>query len=405
MRRNYMISFAFISLFAVGCSSSDPEESGDVLLEPPPGGAGVQFRMVTELESGAEVEHCRFFRAPPEGLNVNRDEVRFSKGSHHVLLYSTPYTEIPTADELGNPVDTSGVFDCSEGVTFNWQVSNLIAGSQNSTGESLIEFPDDVALKVPGNAVLLLNAHYLNTQNEKIEPEVAVNVHTIPDEQVKHEGGVLFWYNAFIKIDPSSSSTAKMSCPLPDDVTIGNAQSHMHRRGVGYEAVQIAPDGARTSIYANDRWENVPVTRYDGGLSIGAGSRIEYQCDYQNGEARTVWQGPRSSDEMCMFIASYWPARPEVSNCAPDPNAVQKTQNLNAEWIGSGTATCAETLLCVQQMPSGLGFRETIQELTNCVLAARPESSKAVSAGVRCLLTHDDPVQDCQAEIQACLNE
>jgi hypothetical protein len=216
---------------------------------------------------------------------------------------------------------------------------------------------------------------------------------------------VLFWYNAFIKIDPNAAGSAKMSCPLPHDITIGNAQSHMHRRGVGYQAVHVAATGERTGIYENDRWEGVPVTRYEGGLSIGAGSRVEYHCDYQNDETRTVWQGPRSSDEMCMFIGSYWPAKPEVSNCSPDPAAVQETQNLNAQWVGSGTATCAQTLGCVQQMPQNLGFEETIRELTNCVLASRPESSKTVSDGVRCLLTSQDPVQDCQAEIQACLSD
>jgi hypothetical protein len=297
------------------------------------------------------------------------------------------------------------VFDCSDGVTFNWQVTNLIAGSQNTTGESVIDFPTDVAMKVPGNAVLLLNAHYVNTQPEPIQPEVAINVHTIPEDQVKQEGGVLFWYNAFIRIDPNAAGTAKMSCPVPHDITIGNAQSHMHRRGIGYEAVHLLPDGARTSIYENDRWEGVPVEKYDGGLAVAAGSRIEYHCGYQNDETRTVWQGPRSSDEMCMFIGSYWPATPEVSNCSPDPAAVQQTQNLNAEWVGNGTASCAETLGCVQAMPQGLEFRETIKELTNCVLAARPESSQTVSKGISCLLTHADPAQDCQAEIQACLTE
>jgi hypothetical protein len=377
----------------------------DPLIEPPPEGQGVQYSMVTEIPPGTEAEHCQFFRAPAEGLNVNRDEIKFTSGSHHVLLYVTPYTEIPTEDEAGNAIDTTKPFDCSEGVTFNWKVSNLVAGSQNATGESVVDFPENVAMKVPGNAVLLLNVHYVNASSEPLEPEVAVNVWTIPDSQVEHEGGLLFWYNPFIRVEPNGTGLSKMSCPIPNDITIRNAQSHMHRRGNDYEAVTIAPDQTRESIYENTLWEGVPVKRWEDGLAVAGGSRIEYHCGYKNPEARTVYQGPRSSDEMCMFISSYWPASPEVSNCATDPDDIFQTQNMAAQWVGNGTKTCGETLQCVQGISFNGDFYEFIRGLTDCVLASRPESSKAVSEGVSCLLTKADPLTECQAEIQACLNE
>ncbi len=392
---------------AVGCSDDESEtkpEPTDELLAPPPEGQGVQFKMTTSIAAGSEVEHCQFVRAPAEGLNVNRDEIKFTQGSHHVLLYLTPYTDIPVANEQGTPVDTTKVFDCSEGVIFDWKVSNLIAGSQNATGESVVNFPSDVAMKVPPNAVLLMNVHYVNAQPEAIEPEVRINVYSIPDEQVKTEGGILFWFNPLIRVDPMGTGLAKMSCPVPHDITLGNAQSHMHRRGVDYEAVRIAPDSSRELIYENTAWEGVPVKEWEPGYTVAGGSRIEYFCGYQNTEARTVYQGPKSSDEMCMFISSYWPAKPEVSNCAVDPNDVQNTQNLNADWVGQGTANCTETLVCIQQI-EGEGFFGFLHGLTDCVLASRPESSEVVSDGVRCLMTKADPMTECQAEIEACLNE
>jgi hypothetical protein len=258
---------------------------------------------------------------------------------------------------------------------------------------------------MPGNAVLLLNAHYVNANAAPVEPDVRINVWTIPDEAVQAEGGILFWYNPFIRVEPMGTGLAEMSCPIPHDITISNTQSHMHRRGVGYAASIIDDAGSPAEvIYENTAWEGVPVKRFEGGLHVPAGKRIEYFCAYENPETRTVWQGPRSSDEMCMYIASYWPARPEVSNCAADPNDVQRTQNLNARWTGQGTATCAQSLVCVQQIEA-TDFDGFIQGLTSCVLGARPESSEAVSAGVRCLLTKANPEADCQPEIQACLNE
>ena len=290
----------------------DDSESGpppeDVLLEPPPAGQGVQLRMVTKIEPGAEVEHCQFFRAPAEGLNVNRDEIRFTEGSHHVLLYLTEYTEIPTKNRAGEEVDTSGVFDCSEGPTGSWDVRNLLGGSQNSSGDPTLHFPPDVAMKVEPNAVLLMNAHYINPQPEPLEPEVRINLFSIPDDQVKTQGGILFFYNAFIRVDPMGEGLATMSCPLPNDITIGNAQSHMHRRGVGYTATLLAPDASPETIYENDAWEGVPVKTWDDGLAVPGGSRIQYACDYQNAEDRQVYQGPRSTDEMCMVFAAAFPS-------------------------------------------------------------------------------------------------
>ncbi len=402
------ISLVF-SVFALGLSacgeeSTSPIDEGEPLLAPPAEGAGIQLSMVTTLEPGTEVEHCKFVKAPPEGLNINRDEVRYSGGSHHVLLYKTQYEEIPTVDEQGDEVDTSGVFDCSEGVNFRWAISSIIAGSQNATGESVVKFPEDVAIRVPGNAVLLLNAHFINAGAEAVEPEVAVNLHTIPDEAVKHEGGMLFWYNPFIKVDAKGKGLATMSCPIPDDINLENAQSHMHRRGMNYAAALIDEEGDREVIYENTAWEGVPVETWNPGRAINQGSRIEFFCEYENPEDRVVWQGGKTTDEMCMFIGSYWPATDAISLCSNDEDNALNGQSMAGEWIGQGSGTCGEALGCLQAIPQNSTFDGFIQGLTECINATAPEESVYVSQGVTCLLTHEDPVNDCMPEIQACLN-
>jgi hypothetical protein len=396
--------FVLALVAACGAEESESTPTDDGILAPPAAGQGVQFKMLTTIEPGTEVEHCQFVKAPPEGMNVNRDQVKFTSGSHHVLLYQTPYTEIPTESQRGGKIDTSGVFDCSNGATFDWQVTTIVAGSQNISGASGVEFPPDVAMKVPGNAVLLINAHYINTSAEPIEPEVAINVYTIPDSQVKIEGGLLFWYNPFIRVDANGGGLAKMSCPIPEDIMLGTMQSHMHRRGVDYAATVLKDGVAGETLYENQDWEGVPVTQWKEGHKIEGGSRIEYFCGYKNAEARDVYQGPRTTDEMCMLIGSYWPARPEVSLCALDPKNLPGTQDLAAEWTGNGTATCGETLSCIQNASQDT-FDAFFQDLTDCVDESRPASKKTVSDGVRCLLTREDPEKECAPEITACLTE
>jgi len=389
---------------AVGCGSADDDSVAPPadLLTPPPAGRGIQLRMVSAIDAGKEVEQCQFFRAPPEGLNLNHDEIRFTAGSHHVLLYLTPYEDIPKADELGGAVDPARPFDCSDGALARSKVTSLIAGSQNGNGDSIVDFPGDVAMKIPPNAVLLMNVHYVNARNEQLYPEVRLNVYTIPDAEMKTEGGLFFWYDPFIHVDAHGAGRATMSCPVPTGVTLGNAQSHMHRRGVDYAATLIDPSGGREVIYENTHWEGVPVEHWPAGLPVAAGGRIEYFCGYQNSEDRVVWQGPRTTDEMCMFIASYWPARADVSLCASDPESPLTTQDLAAEWPGNGAKSCADTLACVQGLPQDDEF---MHGLTRCVLDARPESSTRVSDAIRCLSTSMAPDTECQSEMQACMAE
>jgi len=390
-RRSIRFVLAATFVIALPSCSSDPPAPEPSLLDPPKAGEGVQFTMTTTIAASTEAEHCKFVRAPSDGdLWVRRDEVRFTKGSHHVLLYETPYTEIPTEREDGTPVDTSGVFDCSDGATNGFRITKLVGGSQNGDGDSLLAFPEGVAMRVAAGAVLLLNVHYVNASAEPLEPEVRMNLHTIPKASVVTEGDVLFLYNPLIAVGANGSSRAHMRCPVHHDITIANVQSHMHKRGVGYAAQvdQGAP------FYESETWANVPVETFEPGLVVHAGSKLDYHCDYENQESRDVFQGPRSTDEMCMLIGSYYPTDRATANCADEEG------DLAAEWVGQGTATCAETFACIQD---AFGADEVLPGITTCMLAADPSVSIESSAALACVFASDDPGSECGPEFAACL--
>lgn len=401
MRKIYLLATMALAAGLSGCGGAEdpitPPPSDD-LLDPPAAGQGVQLRMTAEVEPGIETELCQFVKAPAEGIYVNRDEVRYTPGSHHFLLYLTSYDEIPTAKEDGTQVDTSGVFDCSDGPTNGWEIEKLIGGSQNADGASMVSFPPDVAMRVPPGAVLLMNAHYINASPDPIQPEVAINLHTIPAEQVREEGDVLFLYNAFIKVGAQSSRRARLRCAVRNDITISNVQSHMHARGVGYKA--SLSDGV--PFYENDRWEGVPVKAFEGGLQVSAGEVLDYACEFNNAGQTDVFQGPRSTDEMCMLIGSYYPADPALSRCAPESGSAGGFfANLGGEWVGDGTATCAQTMSCAQA-----AFSTSFNDLQGCVVDADPAVSKEVSDFMRCVIISagggQDPATACSAEIAAC---
>jgi Copper type II ascorbate-dependent monooxygenase, C-terminal domain len=368
-----------------GSGCGDNHSDAAPLIDPPAAGSGFQVSLKTTIGPGEEHEYCKFVEIP-EAWAV-RDEVRFSAGSHHVLLYQTPYTSIPSKKDTGEIIDTSGVFDCTDGATNGWSVTNVFAGSQNRNGDSMLRFPDGVAARVGG--VVLINAHYINATDQTLEPEAFINVYTVDKSKVNIEGGLLFLYNPFIYVPSQGASRARWSCPVHDDIKIANLQSHMHARGTGYQA-DLVIGSNRTTLYQTDAWESVPTKQFGDGMPAPAGSRIDYYCDYQNSEGRVVLQGPSATDEMCMLIGSYYPADARTSECLDVTG-----QNVGGDWIGNGTSTCAETLGCVAGATSD-------GELSQCLYASRPEVSQVMSAAFLCFLGSTNPEVECAQEIATC---
>jgi len=341
----------------------------------------LELRMTATIPPAAEVEYCRFVTIPETW--VTRDAVDFTAGSHHVLVYQTTYAEIPTGKLDGTPVDTSGVFDCSDGPTNGWSITKVIGGSQNRTGESILSFPAGVAARTGG--VLLMNVHYRNASDVPLSTDVRVTFDTLAPEAVEQEGDVLFIYNPLIAVPPGGTARAHLRCPIYRDITIANVQSHMHARGVGFAA--RIDNGA--SFYENDRWEGVPVQSYDQ-LTVAAGSKLDYYCDYRNTGGSPIYMGPRTGDEMCTLFGSYYPADPRTAACLDEPGRVH-----GGEWIGQGTATCLATMQCMQQA-------QGLPAITDCMLAASPSVSRETSDLMRCLLGAPNPATDCGPQIQVC---
>ena len=379
-----------LALALAGCGGEE-ETPPDTGLQPPPEGEGVQFRLQATISPSDEREFCKFVVAPPEELWMYADEVQFTSGSHHFLLYQTNYDEIPTVNEHGDPVDTSGVFDCSQGATDGWDVSRVIGGSQSGEGGRHERFPEGVALRLPANAVLLMNAHYLNSSPDTLSPEVRINLYHRDPALVHTEGDVLFLYNPFIHVPPRGMSRARYRCPVHSDITLVDVQSHMHRRGVGFEARLM---GSETPFYENTDWEEVPVETFGGaGMEITAGSWLDYHCDYDNPEDRDVYQGFKTTDEMCMLVGSFYPADAATAFCSTEDGG------LAGEWVGNGTATCAATLDCL--LPA-FGSDDLIRDVGLCMLDANPEVSFEASDLLRCFANSDNPMTDCESQITAC---
>lgn len=361
-------------------------------LAPPEAGKGIQLRMEMTIDSGAERYGCQMFQVPKGGLFIHEEEVRFGFGGHHVLLYKTPYTTIPTRDENGEMVDTTTIHDCSQGVTARWKINSVLGGSETPGNLGMLRgLPEGVAVHVPEDTVLVMSVHYLNASRQPLNVDARMNLHTIAQKDVQTEAGLLYLDNHMLHVPAKGGSTAHLRCPVPSDVSIVNLQSHMHARGIGFSASILDKNTTKeTVVYETTRWIEPPVTSYDAFLKLTAGQMIATRCTYQNGEAHDVGYGPKSGDEMCQLIGPYFPRDARFEACATAQGEFAGT------WIGEGSADGSQTADCIKESSSFDG--EEGGSMAACVAASCPAIAEEVSAVMRCQRAH--PESECETELE-----
>lgn len=424
-------------LACLGCAcgaDDDPAESASVtghsevvlgeatagcqkLQLPSVGEYDVQLQLGTTLEPGQEGEYCAIHRVGDQDVWLNWSDTQLSAGSHHGLLWQATYQgELPETDRRGDPLELGKLVPCEGGANARFEVRGVLAGSQgssNSTAKGVL--PQDAALHIPARSYVVMNFHMLNASERTLEPCMKVGLHGIDKRQVKNEAGVLFYYNSNIAVPPGGSSTAHMACPITQDVSLRSAVSHMHARGVAYEARWLSGDpyDADTqtldTLYETKQWDAPVDTVWSEPKQLKAGNFLDYHCDYQNPDEREVAQGLDTTDEMCMLLGVYWPRNDNVSFCL-DPASGKS----GAYQIGSGQMTGSEFLSCVigsdlsGGATEGCGRAECRNygaryHLQSCFTQACPGIGRYTQKYFNCLGAHSAECQSaCEGEPSSC---
>jgi hypothetical protein len=393
-----LVATVAVSLAFAACSSTKSASPGDTTpppgdgvdasadaatgpLEPPAAGTGIQYEMQTTIPAGVEDERCKFVVAPAEGMWVTNETVRYTPGSHHFILWATSYKSVPTTDTSGKPLNptSDGIFECTNGPQAGLSTTSIVGGSQAATSPPILQnLPPGIGIHIEPGAVLMMNLHILNATGAAVDTDTRINLYTSPASSIKTEAGTFFFYNPFIEVPPHAAAHARMSCPVTSDVTILNAQTHMHARGIGGEAsVAVTATDAITqpNIYTSQSWENVPVKTFAPGLALKAGQSIDYQCNYQSEQDGTVYQGLLTTDEMCVFTGIYYPRDTKFETCSTTGNF--SDLSTGATYIGTGTGTCSTALGCVATASS-------LQDITTCIVDSCPSAGVPLTAILDC---------------------
>jgi len=326
---------------AVGCSSSSSSGSpatGDDGGATGDGGANgslvdASFHMQATVPAGGEMFKCKYVQLPDvDGFMVGGSH-DYTPGSHHMLLFTTDLTSIPAGGDQ--------VTDCYETTSGSMMshVRGVLYGGQTPTGNE--QYPPGVGLKTNASQVLLFQVHYLNAGATDLAATVNADI-TIETNSanISTYAGILFFYDPFIDVPAGATAKAVMRCPIPNDITLMYASSHYHARGVGYSAWLDDATGTlgTTAFYTSSSWsspDNAHLT-----MPIKAGSRLRFECDYDNSAGTLEYYAGQSAqtNEMCMFVGAYYPAMGQL-----DDYCFQ-----NQDMFGTGPATCATTLSCFQ---------------------------------------------------------
>ena len=259
-----------------------------------------------------------------EDIFINRVEIFYPSGSHHFILYRL------TEEGMANGVHERGI-DSSIGVNPEHQFRELdpddpqvlgnfgidrlfVVGTQ--TDDTNFQFPEGVALRLPGNTLFDLNSHYINLLgDETLHGETYVNIYTIPEEEVKYEAIEIFVSNRSINVPPNTTRVAKLTWYVEDELErrghdpdtelyLFLLTSHMHRHG---ELFEIFQDSTGDLLHRSIAYDDAPITLFDTPLILNVDDGLKFQCTHNNYDIDGPLQfGLTSEDEMCIIFGYYF---------------------------------------------------------------------------------------------------
>jgi hypothetical protein len=303
---------AVLAGLSVGACTNETGHTGSdtgVVTDPsklaaPPAGEGVQMRTAAfDVPAGTEIQNCYFFKVSDlelaaglpvtQSLNVHRVQIAEKSGSHHMNVFIVK-TVVNLGPAMGTVTGVNGQGQCFN--SGNWADWPLLANTQQA-GDQDWSYPDGVANEVaPLDANgqptwLMVQTHYVNasTQTTPAGGQVAVNLWTIPTDQVTAQIGTLFATDQSIRIcqhnpTPTYTQGCQFNSPVP--VTIVGANGHFHSRGTEFD--MYVWDGTSTStppaserFYQSLSWNEPPMLHSPQlSMKVPAYGGIWYSCSY-----------------------------------------------------------------------------------------------------------------------------
>ncbi|MFO0092792.1 MAG: hypothetical protein ACK54K_00655, partial [Gemmatimonadaceae bacterium] len=234
-------------------------------------------------------------------LFVNRIESRMRPGSHHFLLYSFDASRTTFPCNVRPAPNLVRDLRTADGVPIAINLLPMachvfFAGAM--TSEFDYRFPPGVALRLPPNAALDLNAHYVNRSPATFPGQAMANLYTVPRAQVQTVATTLNLGNTSFTLPPRQRTTVRTEFRNPTRLTVLALTSHMHALGERFEIRLRRANGSESTVYVNTDWEHPAFTNFPTPLVLEPGDALVSVVTYNNVTDRSVGFGLLSTDEM-----------------------------------------------------------------------------------------------------------
>ncbi|HZS35789.1 MAG TPA: hypothetical protein VFF06_03135 [Polyangia bacterium] len=268
----------------------------------PPAADEIQVLSPTvTIPSGANSTLCSYINVPIAAeTDVIASRGIQSPGGHHSIVY------------VANKPHAVDTHECNEddmlGVRF-------IAGIGAEGATSLSVLPDGIAFRIPANAQIMIQTHWINATNSTLQGQAAINLKTATPSSARVPADLFAVADISFNVPAGKIGTSSSSCTLKEDMNFFYLGGHEHQWGTHFRADHVAIDGTATTLYEKD-WQveyefNPPVNTYPktAPLSIKQGESLKVECTWDNTSGAQPLTFPA---DMCVAFAFYFPGHGEI---------------------------------------------------------------------------------------------
>ena len=175
-----------------------------------------------------------------------------------------------------------------------------------------ITLPDGVAAPMPLPIVMVFSHHYVNTGSRPVTINAALNMETVPVEEVETTASLLFNAIGGLDLQPGTRRSYARTCIAERDVSVALVSTHTHEWAScttlnHYDGVEDAVE--REPFYVNQNWDRPPILHFEPGtMDLRSGDGIHWACHYDNPGDEVIIDDGTAQGEMCVFAAVTWPA-------------------------------------------------------------------------------------------------
>jgi hypothetical protein len=289
-----------------------------LLLSVAPTGCGTDVEVLEEniehqirwQQEPGEIQDCHVFKlGNTRHVEVDRLQIQFPEGSHHVHIYRSLE---PEADK---------VYDCFKGI--DWTKWSLLVGAQTKPMDW--QLPEGVTLPLEPRQQLLAQVHWLNTTDKPIDSQIDLSFHTTEESQ--EHLGVVFGVNQRINIAPGQHARVQAFCPMPEGAKLHAMMGHFHAHGSDYRVIERMPNQTEGGeLYAAADEPAFEFKTFAPGHEIPRGAGFQYECNFFNwGGAPLTWGSDTQTQEHCNMTAYFSPAEKMSELCLTAPSKLSLT--------------------------------------------------------------------------------